>query len=95
MKSVSFHYYNPNEFLTIVRDLSQQCGTTLVLSPAYNNCFSEEQVSSLLPALSKEFQGKKIKKIIFNKYPYYGGYDARAVTSSQLQMIADVVIANY
>ena len=96
MKAVGFHFVNPKEFFTIVRDLSQQCGTTLVLTPTSDVCFSEEQVSSLLPALSKEFQGKKIKKIIVKRDPhtvYFNGYDPFAVISNQLQMIADEVIA--
>ena len=36
MNNVRFYNDNPKEFLTIVRDLSHQCGTTLVLSPAGN-----------------------------------------------------------
>ena len=69
MKSVDFCCSYPRDFFTIVRDLSQKCGTTLVLSPNTYVFFSEEHVNSLLPALSNEFQGKKIKKVVVTRNP--------------------------
>ena len=48
------------EFFTHVRDLSQRCGTALVLS----NCFFSPEIETCLPLLSEEFQGKKIKRIV-------------------------------
>ena len=63
----SFVDVSMKEFFTVIRDLSLQCGTTLVLIvPCLRNhkYFSEEQMFSVLPDLSKEFQTKKIKKII-------------------------------
>ena len=90
MKSVDFCCSDPRDFFTIVRDLSQKCGTTLVLSPNTYVFFSEEHVNSLLPALSNEFQGKKIKKVVVTRNPNILCFD---LILSQLQMIADEVIA--
>ena len=58
----------PTELLTHVRDLSQRSGTTLILilSPAtdYHPVFPNSSLKEF-SALSEEFQGKKIKKIVF------------------------------
>ena len=57
-------HIDPKEFFSFVRELSHKHGTTLVLFPYHVKCFSEEHLRSVLPELSKEFQTKKIKKII-------------------------------
>ena len=58
------------DFFTQVRDLSHHYGTTLSLSPAYYQILSwNQERSGLLLDLSKEFQEKKIKKVICNMPP--------------------------
>ena len=55
------------DFFTQVRDLSHHYGTTLSLSPAYYQILSwSQEERGLLLDLSKEFQVKKIKKVICN-----------------------------
>ena len=70
---VELQYVNPKEFFTVMRDLSQQCGTTLVLSLGWwdpdNRFFSEYQVCAMLPDLTREFHAKKIKKIVCKMDP--------------------------
>ena len=58
------------DLFTQVRNLSHHYGTTLSLSPAYYQILSwSQEESGLLLDLSKEFQEKKIKKVIFNLPP--------------------------
>ena len=59
--------YIIRDLFTQVRDVSHHYGTTLSLSPAYYQILSwNQEESGLLLDLSKEFQVKKIKKVIFN-----------------------------
>ena len=89
MNVFSFKEHNPTEFFTTVRDLSQQCGTTLVLSG--HVLFSEEQLNSLLPALSKEFQEKKIKKIVFKNNNLRKSDSYVQMCLNKLRLVADEV----
>jgi len=64
LNRVNFKHENPRDLFKAVCNLSQNCGTTLYLSPKYYSIFSEWQASSLFPALSEDFKAKKIKKIV-------------------------------
>lgn len=68
------------DFFIHVWDLSQDSGTTLVLL----HCILFPEMC--LPILSKEFQGKKIKRIIYEMWGYYDSLP------SHFGLIADELI---
>ena len=95
MEVNSFQRVNLNEFFTVIRDLSLQFGTTLVLVKSsryvhHTKFFSEEQVCSMLPDLSSKFQTKKIKRIIC-KAKADNLEKFKEESSSSLKLIADHV----
>ena len=68
LNSIQFEDVNHmKEFFIRVRDLSHSYGTTLMLSSENNQLIadSSQEVVSLFEDLGKQFQVKKIKKIVF------------------------------
>jgi len=64
LNQVDFEHGDPRDFFKAVRNLSQNCGTTLYLSPEYYSIFSQWQEITLFPALGEDFKEKKIRKIV-------------------------------
>ena len=64
LNQVDFEHGDPRDFFKAVRNLSQNCGTTLYLSPEYYSIFSQWQEIALFPALGEDFKEKKIRKIV-------------------------------
>ena len=88
LNKVNFEHGDPRDFFNAVRNLSQNCGTTLYLSPEYYSIFSRWQVGSLFPALSEDFKAKKIKKIVCTMREDY-------TPMPYLDLIADEIVINY
>lgn len=107
LNSIDFEGVDPREVFTHVRNLSQRCGTTLVLSPVCWNLtaygqptssqpclFTYYQLTLLLPALGEEFREKKIRTIVCKLVDYNSGLNFES-TRSCLELIADKVIVHY
>ena len=87
LNQVNFGYGDPMDFFHAVRDLSQNCGTTLYLSPESYTFFPDFQVDFLLPALEEDFKEKKIKKIVCTMKENY-------TPMPYLALIADEIAIN-
>ena len=88
LNQVNFEHGDPRDFFNAVRDLSQNCGTTLYLSPEYYSFFSRWQEISLIPALGEDFKEQKIKKIVCTMKKDY-------IPMPYLALIANEIVINH
>jgi len=82
----AIEYKDAEVFFKAIRNLSQNCGTTLYLSPYYS-IFSQCQERLLFQALSEDFKEKKIKKIVFTM-------KEGCALMPYLDLIADEIVIN-
>ena len=89
LNSIQFEDVNHmKEFFIRVRDLSHSYGTTLVMSSENYQLVadsSQEEVASLFEDLGKQFQVKKIKKIVFTAHDDNG-------TDSLLELLTEELV---
>ena len=84
LNQVDFDHGDPKDFFHAVRDLSQNCGTTLYLSPEYYTFISEWQVT----AISEDFKEKKVKKIVCTMNKEYAPVPYLTLLTDELIVMA-------